>query len=76
MKTIITDNTATAGWDTTGVAVRSGFDEQLRLAIRREMMAMETENVLLQFMADLVKNDPEFKGKYAAFRAARLMGLK
>ena len=58
------------------MAVRSGFDEQLRLAVRREMAAMETENMLLQFVADLVKNDPEFKAKYAAFRAARLMGLK
>ena len=74
MKTVITNNTS--GWHTPGMVVRSDFDEQLRLAIRREMQAMETENVLLQFVADLVKNDPEFKAKYAAFRAARLMGLK
>jgi hypothetical protein len=58
------------------VTVRSGFDEQLRLAVRREMMAVETEDMLLQFIADLVQTDPEFKAKYAAFRAARLMGVK
>lgn len=75
MKTTITDNTVTAGWLNTTV-VQKDFEKQLRLAVRREMQAMETENMLLQFMADLVKNDPEFKAKYAAFRAARLMGLK
>ena len=74
MTTTITNNTA--GWDPPGVTVRSGFDEQLRLAVRREMMAVETEDMLLQFIADLVQTDPEFKAKYAAFRAARLMGVK
>jgi hypothetical protein len=75
MTTIITNNTA--GWDATDmVAVRTDFDKQLRLAVRREMMAVETEDMLLQFIADLVQTDPEFKAKYTAFRAARLMGVK
>ena len=75
MTTTITNNTA--GWVATDmVAVQTDFDKQLRLAVRREMMAVETEDMLLQFIADLVQTDPEFKAKYAAFRAAKKLGVK
>lgn len=79
MKTIITDNTTVTTNASTIDKVFDAFaaiDTKIEATVRREMMAMEAENVLLQFVADLVKNDPEFKAKYTAFRAARLMGLK
>lgn len=77
MKTIITNNTATRA-DTIDAVFDTfkAIDVKVEIAVRRELVKMESENMLLQFLADLVQNDPEFKAKYVAFRAAKKMGVK